>query len=787
MTKYIFLLLVIMPYLAICQTNTQTVRGTISDKQSQTPLPGVVISIPELGNKYATISDENGEFRIAQVPVGRRTLQFFLIGYHSATVSNLLVYSGKESVLKLELEEKVVTTQEAIVTAGNKGQPINEMALISARSFTVEQTERYAGTWYDPARMAANYAGVAAMGDQRNDIIIRGNSPVGLLWRLEGVNIPNPNHFGSLGTTGGPISILNNNLLDNSDFFTGAFPAEYGNALAGVFDLRMRSGNNEKREYTGQIGLNGLELGAEGPISKSGKSSYLINYRYSTLELFKKLGINYGVSAAPQYQDLSFKFNFPRTKFGKISLFGIGGTSFIEVLKSKQKSTDWTFGLNNIDVRYGSDMGVAGLTHVYFFNPNENNSARLNTSFAISGEQSTVRSDSAYIDKPSMTYYHDRSYEIKYTASSQLSKKYSSRFNTSLGVSSQFFKVYYSDSALNKNYEFVKLNQTNGENIALIQAFAQAQYSLTPVIKLYGGLHSQYFTLNGSKTLEPRVALRWNISGSQSLNLGAGIHSQLQPRLFYFVQTRLPDHSYIETNTQLDFSYSDQVILAYDWNISENFRLKTETYYQNLRNIPVEQKLSHYSILNFGSDFGQIQTDSLVNNGTGYNYGLELTLEKLLADNYYILFTSSLFQSKYKGSDGILRNTIFNGNYVLNLLSGYTFALGANHSLSIDIKAVTAGGKRYIPILEAESKIKGDAVRDYHHAYENRYPSYFRFDARAMLRFNLKKFNTELSFDVQNITKRKNVLLETYNAATSSIQYDYQLGLFWVALWRIQF
>lgn len=142
------------------------------------------------------------------------------------------------------------------------------MATVSARSFTVEETSRYAGSLNDPSRMAANYAGVSSTSDARNDIIIRGNSPLGVLWRLNGMEIPNPNHFGSLGTTGGPVSILNNNLLDKSDFLTGAFPAEYGNALAGVFDLQMRSGNNEKTEFLGQVGFNGFELGAEGPIGK---------------------------------------------------------------------------------------------------------------------------------------------------------------------------------------------------------------------------------------------------------------------------------------------------------------------------------------------------------------------------------------------------------------------------------------------------------------------------------------------------------------------------------------
>lgn len=171
--------------------------------------------------------------------------------------------------------------------------------------------------------MAANFAGVSIVDDSRNDIIIRGNSPIGLLWRLDGVEVPNLNHFSAAGTTGGPVSMINNNLLANSDFFTSAFPAEYGNAMSGVFDLKMRNGNNQKREYVGQIGFNGFELGAEGPFKK-GEGSYIVNYRYSVLGLMSKIGMKSGTGdATPYYQDLSFKINLPRTKIGKLSLFEI--------------------------------------------------------------------------------------------------------------------------------------------------------------------------------------------------------------------------------------------------------------------------------------------------------------------------------------------------------------------------------------------------------------------------------------------------------------------------------
>ncbi|MCK4822533.1 carboxypeptidase-like regulatory domain-containing protein, partial [bacterium] len=348
----------------------QTIRGTVVDKYTQMPLIGATVILLESEPLNGTATDEQGNFRLEHIPVGRQGIKVSYIGYYPMSINNLLLSSGKELVLNIELEERVFVSKEVVIKFHHKkNKPINEMAVISARSFTVEETERYAGSWGDPARMVANFAGVMSVSDQQNEIIIRGNSPTGLLWRLDGIDIPNPNHFGSTGTTGGPVCMLNNNLLTNSDFFTGAFPAEYGNVLAGVFDLKMRTGNNEKREYMSQIGFNGFELGAEGPFSNKNKSSYLVNIRYATLEGFEALGMDIGTgSSMPQFKDISFKIDIPGTKYGRFSLFGLGGKSFIQLHDSKKDSTEWSYGLSGTDTDYGTDMGVTGLSHLFFLN-----------------------------------------------------------------------------------------------------------------------------------------------------------------------------------------------------------------------------------------------------------------------------------------------------------------------------------------------------------------------------------------------------------------------------------
>ena len=265
---------------------TQSVRGSVVDEASLAPLPGVKIIVLDSTQTLGAISDFDGSFTITKVPIGRLSIQVTFFGYETKTLTNLDLTGGKELILNIQLSEKLTVAEEVVITGRKKGEVANEMAAVSARSFSIEASQRYAGSVNDVARMAQSFAGVQGNDDSRNDIIVRGNSPIGVLYRYEGVDIPNPNHFALLGTAGGPVSILNNNVLANSDFFTGAFPAEYGNAMAAVFDLKMRNGNDEKHEFLGQIGINGLEVMAEGPLSKNKKSSYLFSYRYSTLQVF---------------------------------------------------------------------------------------------------------------------------------------------------------------------------------------------------------------------------------------------------------------------------------------------------------------------------------------------------------------------------------------------------------------------------------------------------------------------------------------------------------------------
>ncbi|MDW7690549.1 TonB-dependent receptor [Flammeovirgaceae bacterium SG7u.111] len=790
--KKIFLLSVLLCFsFSSFSQSVQTIRGQITDKDAKSPIIGATVTVVGSDPLIGAATDPNGYFTLKNVPIGRQELKISAIGYEEMIVPNILVLSGKEAQVNLQLVESITELSEVVVTANDGGidDLNNDLAVVSARSFDMEQTARFAGARNDPARMATNFAGVSGANDARNDIIIRGNSPNGVLWRLEGIDIPSPNHFSSFGSTGGPVSMLNYNSLAKSDFMTAAFPSEYGNALAGVFDLRMKNGNNGKREFLGQIGFNGFEFGAEGPFSSKSKASYSVNYRYSTLGVFKALGINFGTgSAVPQYQDLNFKINLPTKNAGTFTVFGLGGDSNIELLGSEvdvaSEKEDDLYGDENIDIYNKTKTGVFGVSHTYFFTPNTS----YKLSVAATHQKESVEIDSVSVEDRSQIIHNTsiNNRQNKYSAHLMFSHKFNAKDNLLVGSIVDIYDIKFVDSTLTET-GWIPIKQGEGFS-TLVRSYVTWQHKFSQNIVLNTGLHHQYFDLSGSQALEPRLGLRINLNSKQSLNAGYGLHHQVQPLPTYYTLSELADGSFVSSNKDMDFTQSHHFVLGYNYQLFPDFRIKAEAYYQKLQNAPVESFPSSFSMLNAGDNFGTPDKGFLVNEGKGTNYGLELTLEKVFSKQYYFLATTSLFNSKYEGSDGIERNTAFNGNYVVNVLGGKEWNLGSkNKVLAVDLKLTSAGGRYYTPIDLEKSIETGQEERLEELAYSERYSDYFRTDLKITYRVNKKKTTQEFAIDIQNVTNRKNEYRHTFNARSNSIVTQYQMGLFPIPQFRILF
>lgn len=797
----ILLLLVVFLSSAFGQapvSSTQTVRGRVTDAITQEPLIGVSVRVDDNlsanASKSGAVTDEEGNFRITGVSLGRHALTITYIGYESLVIRDVVVTSGKEVVLSVALTEHAEALEEVVIASDAQEDQTttnNDLVMVSGRSFNPDETKRYAGSIGDPSRMAANYAGVAGGNDARNDIVVRGNSPTGMLWQMEGLNIPNPNHFGSLVSTGGPVSMLNPNTLGKSDFLTGAFPAQYGNATAGVFDIRLRNGNNERRELMGQIGFNGFEFGAEGPFSSKSKASYVVNYRYSTLGVFKALGLNVGTgNNVPLYQDLNFKLSFPTSKRGTLSVFGLGGSSRIDLMGSEADldTNNDLYGSENVDSHPRYKTGIAGVAYEVTLSPKTY--ARAVAGITYSHESmrtdSLVRNDEQEVISQYLRN-EGRFATTKYSLNLLTRTKFDRKNTLTSGImidvtNADFFQR---DIYANVNKDTTRLNVADVST--LYQFHSTWKHRFNTHWSFQAGAHGQYFDLNQQWALEPRAAIQFIPgAGNHMLSLGYGLLNQTQLLTTHYAQTRNDDRMLL-TNIDLGFSTSHQVVASYEWFITERLRLKAEGYYQSLSKLPVEQNPSSYAAINSGISFGPVSKDSLVNNGSGRNYGLELTLERFFDKGYFFLVTSSLFNSKYKGSDGVERNTAYNTQHVVNVLGGKEWTLNKGMFLSASLKVTSIGGPYLTPLNLEASEAMGYAVYDESKAYSERQRSYFRTDLKIAFRRELKKSTMEFSMDFQNLTNSKNVFAQTYNPRTNSMTVLYQQPFFPVPYFRITF
>jgi hypothetical protein len=777
----LIVLLLLISSLLPAQSLTQTVRGTVVDKQVKSPLIGAIVQVLNVIPSKGTTTDMNGNFKLEGVPVGRQSFKITYLGYREVILNDIAVSSGKEVVLTIEMEEQVMQNKEVVITADKK-VPLNDMSTVSARTVSVEETQRYAAAVNDPARAALAYAGVASVMDGNNYISIRGNAPNGLLWRMEGVEVPNPNHFSSPGAAGGGISILSAQLLANSDFVTGAFASEYGNATSGVFDLRLRKGNNEQREFTFQAGVLGMDVAAEGPLSRRHNGSYLVNYRYSTLGLLGKMGI-LGDGGVTTFQDLSYNVVIPTEKHGTFSFFGFGGLSS-EVYKAQKDSALWGGEYDRYSSKFFANTGASGITWSKAMNE------RTYLKMVAVGSATALGYRETYLlnDYTPREEYYNSYTQNKFTLSSVLTHKFNPHHVVRAGVilNQQGYKLHARsfDREELVSKEFMKADGST----QVVQAFMQWQFRPTEKLTFNTGFHSLYLAFNGKISVEPRAAAKWEFRPGQSFSVGYGLHSQVLPLAAYLTRTFLPDGTTTLTNKDLDLLKAHHLVVSYDRGIAENMRLKVEAYHQWLTNVPVGMDpRSTYALTN---EIWDGVRDSLVSEGKGRNYGVELTLEKFFSGGSYFLLSGSLFNSNYKAQDDVWRNTRFNGKYLVTFTGGKEWTLSEKRKgrvIGFNLKVIYAGGYYDSPIDLTASQLAGHTVYDEVNAFSEKMPDYFRTDIRLSLKRNYTKWTSTVSIDIQNVSNRKNIFNKYYNAETNALEYNYQAPLIPVLSYRVEF
>ena len=727
------------------QTPTQTITGLVLDKDSGQPLPGATVKVSDAQPVIGAIADAGGKFILPNVPVGRQQIQCTYFGYEPYLSDPFIVNSARETYLPIALTEAVVATKEVVVTARRRGnEPINDLSLLSTRSFSVDETQRYAASANDPGRMAQGLPGVQPSRDNRSDIVVRCNSGIGLLWRLEGIDIPNPNHFARRGSSGGGITIFSISMLGNSDFSTGAFPAEYGNAYSGVFDMHFRKGNPEKRQYTFRAGMLGLDFSTEGPFRKGGDATYLVNYRYSTLGILNKMGLHLvGERVDNTFQDLSFNLYFPgKNKKHLFSAWAIGGLSH-EQENAVEGVDNWKSYDDYYTRDFDTGMGAAGITHTVLIGDD----AYLKTSVAAMGQAIDWRNDTLNTEQRAFTVNDERYREGRYVLASYFSKK----FNPKVALKTGFFLT-----AMPYTFERTTLGDTTALDAAgatsMVQPYVQFRFRPTEKLTLNAGVHALFFQLNNTSSIEPRLALKYQMTEKQSISLAWGIHGRVLPLGNYF--TRLGGQ---EVNRNTGLLKAQHVVAGYDLLPGTAFRIHLEAYWQRMYDVPVAANpQSSWSILNTIDGFAKY---ALRNTGKGRNTGLDLSVEKSFTGGTFFIFGASVSRSRYTDAAGREHHTVFDSGISGTFTGGKEWTFRNASVLQLGLKMLYNGGQRLTPLLpgQAVSRYAQEPLLDDSRAFEEQVQAYFRPDLRLAFRKNNPHAAWSLALDVQNVLNRRNI------------------------------
>lgn len=771
----LFLLLNVFSLGIFYGQSSQNIRGIVYDKQSNIPIEYATVAILNSKRPLGVSTDSLGQFKIQNVPIGRYDIKVALIGYNPIIIKEQLLSSSKELYLEIAMVENSKQLDEIVVTPQiNKSQPLNNMALGSARMLSVEEASRYAGGFDDPARLATSFAGVtSSIGN--NGIVIRGNAPKFLQWRMEDVEIPNPNHFAEVTTFGGGgLSALSSFVLGNSDFMTGAFLAEYSNALSGVFDMNLRTGNNQKRENMVQLGLIGIDVASEGPFKKGSNSSYIFNYRYSTLGLLSSLLPEDAENT--KYQDLSFKFNFPTKNAGVFSVWGVG-----LIDRSGQNAETnpdkWEYMQDKEDQNVKQYMGAIGLNHKLRVWNNATLKASLATT--VSGlDMHTERMDANAKPIPQNLI---KSTNWNFVFASSLNKKYSGIHTnkTGLRVIGLKYNLLLEEATHQK-----PMNAITDESgfSSLLSAYTNSSLQFSDKWTLNLGVNTQLFTLNNNYTIEPRAALSWKFKPNQSLALSYGLHSRLEMLNYYFTKSKEGEL----INKDMDFTKAHHIVLSYDLNIGNNYHVKIEPYFQQLYNVPIISD-STFSFINLQNDW--FITNKLSNKGKGVNYGIDITFEKYMSEGYYYMLTASIFDSRYKAGDNKWRNTRYNRNFVFNALAGkeWMVGLGKQNMFNANIRLSYQGGDRYSPINLDASQKEEDAIYDENKAFSKQLSPAFLLHLNVSYKINKKNLSHEFAIKVLNATSNKDYRGHRYNFKTHLVEPEREAVIIPNISYKIEF
>lgn len=713
---------------------------------------------------FSTVTDVDGAFRFTAVPSGIHRVQTSFLGYRPVLVPEVWLRSGKVEVLDVAMQPASTEMGEVIV----EGLAPRTMSPVSSYALTVEQSLRYPAAFFDPARLASTRPGVASTNDQANHFSIRGNGPSSNAWLLEGAEIVNPNHLTNAGTasdyptlSGGGVTILSAQMLGTSQLLTGGMPTAYGNALGGIMDLQLRRGVTDGPAFTAQAGLLGLDISAEGPFAKGGGSSYLVNYRYSTVGLLNAMGVDLGDEEIT-FQDLSFHVSAPLGR-ARISLFGMGGLSSNE-FTALEDSTEWEFDKDSQNITYKAAMGALGSTlHVPL-----GERAIWHTTLVASENDQTRDADGIIFRRFTFSEEH-RLNERKLTAVSYIRGSLGTRLSYQFG-GSVMERVVDKTTAL--------VEQTAGN---LVRPYAHASIAVTDRLRLDAGLAYAHYTFNGSEAFEPRAILQYRTGQKTSLAVAAGQRSQL-PQVQSFPVRENAD---LLNNEHIGLTLTQDIVIAVDHAFRPHIVLHAEVFIQQLMDVPVSDTSGIVFSPAQGTSMANIWDAPLVMDlvptGEGTNQGFELSLQHLFHRRLFYSVNATLYDATAMDTYGDSYNARWNTGFIGNLVVGKEFEKQKEElkrTWGVNGRVNGMGGQR-LP-MPGQPFTDGEPWGD-------QLATYYRLDLRIYLKREREGRSGMWALDLQNVTNAQNEAYRYFDTRKNEMVIKYQLGLIPNLSYRIEF
>lgn len=728
-----------------------TLEGKVVDAATKLPLVGVNIIL--LTTTMGAISGPDGEYTIPNVPVGSYAVQFRIIGYAPVTKTDVIVRPQRITVVSAELSENVIESEQVTVTAGYFHQ--SAVQSLNSVGFSREEIRRAPGSGGDVSRIIMSLPSLAKVNDQSNSLIVRGGSPLENAFYIDGIEIPNINHFPTQGANGGPIGMVNVDLIEEVTFHTGGFSPSYGDKLSSILDIRFREGN--RREFDAQLDLNIAGFGgvAEGPIGENG--SYLVSARRSYLEYAIKI-FDVGTSAVPSYGDLQGKIAYRLSPNHSLSVIGIYGDD--------HNDPDLDAAVENDMLAYGNQdiyQGAAGAVWRAVWGSTAYSTTTV-------GYLSSSFNEDFFETNTGIHLLQNRSTEAALsirninhvTFSPSHSLEFGAEMKRLMNDYDNFYGAYTTALGDSTGETLMKINVVGQKYGGFITYIAGPFSGLTATI----GSRIDYFSINDRMTISPRASLAHQWDELTIFRLSSGIYYQNLP-LLLMVQN--------DANKTLRDPYAVHYIVGMDRLLSEDTKFSVEVYMKEYYDFPVDASDPSLFLVDevFYRQGFYLSHGALSNDGQARSRGIEMTLQKKLAENFYGLASATYFRTEYKGADDIWRNRVFDNRFIVSAEGGYK----PDNEWEFSARWIYAGGTPYTPFdLSASQQLKR-GVFDAGNINGSRYPVYHSMNVRFDKRFHFSSSNLVLYLSAWNVYNRKNVAAYFWNEKENSRDTIYQWNL----------